>query len=62
MPVQPTGPCDQGCCPAFVQVSIQTRKGPLGFGAYHYDTNFAALILAGCDRMKHIGDLKSPGG
>ncbi len=31
MPVQPTDQCDQGSCPAFVQVSIQTRKGPLGF-------------------------------
>jgi hypothetical protein len=32
-----------------VQVSIQTRKGPLGFCAHHYDPNFAALVLAGCD-------------
>ena len=31
MSVQPTDQCDQGSCPAFVQVSIQTRKGPLGF-------------------------------
>ena len=23
--------------------------GPLGFCAHHYDTNFAALVLAGCD-------------
>ena len=49
MPVQPTGQCDQGSCPAFVQVSIQTRKRPLGFCAHHYDTNFAALVLADCD-------------
>ena len=49
MPVQPTGQCDQGSCPAFVQVSIQTRKGTLGFGAHHYQTNFAALVLADCD-------------
>ena len=62
MPVQPTGQCDQGSCPAFVQVSIQTRKGPLGFCAHHYDTNFAALVVRGCDRIKHIGDLKPPGG
>jgi hypothetical protein len=32
-----------------VQVSIQTRKGPPGSCAHHYDTNFAALVLAGCD-------------
>jgi hypothetical protein len=25
-------------CPAFVQVSIQTRKGPLGSCTHHYDT------------------------
>ena len=62
MPVQPTGQCDQGSCPAFVQVSIQTRKRPLGFCAHHYDTNFAALVLAGCDRTKHIGNLKPPVG
>jgi len=58
MRVQPAGQCDQGSCPAFVQVSIQTRKGPPGFCAHHYDTNFAALIMAGCDRTKHIGNLK----
>ncbi len=38
-----------------MQVSIQTRKGPLGFCAHHHDTNFAVPILAGCDRTKHIG-------
>ena len=47
-------------CPAFVQVSIQTRTGLPGSCAHHYDTNFAALVLAGCDRTKHIGDLKPP--
>jgi hypothetical protein len=62
MPVQPTDQCDQGSCPAFVQVSIQTPAGPLGFCTHHYDTNFAALVLAGCDRTKHIGNLKTPGG
>jgi hypothetical protein len=62
MPVQPTGQCDQGSCPAFVQVSIQTPAGPLGFCAHHYDTNFAALVVRGCDHARHIGDLKSPGG
>jgi hypothetical protein len=25
--------------------------------AHHYDTNFAAGVLAGCDRTKHIGNL-----
>jgi hypothetical protein len=60
MPVQPTGQCDQGSCPAFVQVSIQTRTGTLGLCAHHYDTNFAALVLAGCDRTKHIGNPKLP--
>ena len=60
MRVQPAGQCDQGSCPAFVQVSIQTRKGPPGFCAHHYDTNFAPLIMAGCDRTKHIGNLKPP--
>jgi len=49
MPVQPTGQCDQGSRPANVQVSIQTRTGPPGFYAHHYQTNFAALVLAGCD-------------
>jgi hypothetical protein len=43
-----------------VQVSIQTHKSPLGFCAYHYDTNFAALDPADCDRTKHIGNLKPP--
>ena len=62
MPVQPTDQCDQGGCPAFVQVSIQTSAGPLGFCAHHYDTNFAALVLAGCDRTKHIGEPETPGG
>ena len=62
MPVQPTGQCDQGSCPAFVQVSIQTGKGPPGFCAHRYDTNFAAVVLAACDRTKHIGDLKPPVG
>ena len=60
MPVQPTDQCDQGSCPAFVPDSIQTRKDPLGFCAHHYDTNFAALDLADCDRTKHIGNLKPP--
>ena len=59
-PVQPTGQCNQGSCPVNVQVSIQTRKGPLGLCAHHYDTNFAALVLAGCDRTKHIGNLTPP--
>ena len=62
MPVQPTGQCDQGSCPAFAQVSTQTRKGPLGFCVHHYDTNFAALVVRGCERIKRIGDLKPPGG
>jgi len=62
MPIQPTGQCDQGSCPAFGQVSIQTPAGPVGLRTHHYDTNFAALVLAGCDRTKHIGNLKPPGG
>jgi len=41
-----------------VQVSIQTLKSALGFCAHHYDTSFAALVLAGCDRTEHIGNLK----
>jgi hypothetical protein len=45
----------------FVQVSIQTRKRPLGFYAYHYGTNFAALVVRGCDQARHIGDLKPRG-
>ena len=49
-----------GQLPGFRPGSIQTRKGTLGFGAHHYDTNFAALALAGCDRTKHIGNLKPP--
>ena len=60
MPVQPTGQCDQGSCAAFAQVSIQTRAGPLGFCAHHYDTNFAALVVRGCDHARRIGDLKPP--
>jgi hypothetical protein len=60
MPVQPTDQCDQSSCPAFVQVSIQTRKRLLGFCAHHHDTNFAALVLAAATRIKHIGDLKPP--
>jgi len=62
MPVQPTGQCDQGSCPAFVQVSIRTPAGPLRFFAHHYDTNFAALVVRGCDHARHTGDLKFPGG
>jgi len=61
MPVQPTGQRYQGSCPANVQVGINIRTGPLGC-AHHHDTNFAALVRAGCDRTKHIGDLKCPGG
>ena len=60
MPVQPTDQCDQGNCPAFVQVSIQTPAGPVGLCAHHYDTNFAALVVRVCDHAKHIGDLKPP--
>jgi hypothetical protein len=62
MPAQPTGQCDQGSCPAFVPVSIQTRKGPLGFYTHHYDTNFAGLVVRGCDNARHTGDLKPPVG
>ena len=49
MPAQPTGQCDQGSCTAFVRLSIQTRKGPLGSCTHRYNTNFAALVLASCD-------------
>jgi hypothetical protein len=37
MPVQPADQFDQGSCPAFVQVSIQTPADPAGFCAHHYD-------------------------
>jgi hypothetical protein len=50
MRAQPTDQCDQGSCPAFVQVSIHTSQGPLGLCAHHYDTNFTALVVRGCDR------------
>ena len=60
MSVQPTDQCDQDSCPAFVQVSIQTRQRPLGFCAHHYDTSFAALVVRGRDHASHIGDLKAP--
>jgi hypothetical protein len=36
--VQLADPCDQGSCTAFVQVSIRTRKRPLGFRVHYYDT------------------------
>jgi hypothetical protein len=62
MPVQPTDQCDQSSCPAFVQVSIQTRKRPLGFCAHHHDTNFAALVLAGCDPHQAHRGPETPGG
>ena len=47
-----------GQLPGFRPDSIQTRKSALGFCAHHYDTSFAALVLAGCDRTEHIGNLK----
>jgi hypothetical protein len=62
MPVQPTGQCDQGSYPAFVQVSKQTPAGPRGFCAHHYDTNFAALVLAGCDPHQAHRGPETPGG
>jgi hypothetical protein len=49
MSVQPTGQCDQGSCPAFVQVSIQTRKRPPGFYAHRYDTDHQGLTTAGAE-------------
>jgi hypothetical protein len=60
MSIQFADQCDQGSCPAFVQVSIRTRTRPLGFCAHHYDTNCAALVVRGCDQARHIGDVKSP--
>jgi hypothetical protein len=60
MPVQPADQCDQGSCPAFRPGQHPDRKRPLGFCAHHYDTNFAALVVRGCDHARHIGDLKPP--
>ena len=57
MPVQPTGQCDQGKLHGFRPGRHPDRKGPLGSCTHRYDTNFAALVLAGCDRTKHIGNL-----
>lgn len=49
IPVQPTGQCDQGSCPAFVQVSIQTREGPAGLLRASLRHELRRALLAGCD-------------
>lgn len=45
MPVQPTDQCDQGSCPAFVQVSIQT---PAGRPAHAHTTTTPASPRSSC--------------
>jgi len=50
-----------GQLPGFSSRSAsRSAKRPLDFCAHHYDTNFAAFVVRGCDHARHIGDLKFP--
>ncbi len=57
--VRRTDECDQGECPAAVQVAVLLPHGQLGFCAHHWHV-LEPMVLLACGRYttRQVGDLK----
>jgi hypothetical protein len=58
--IEAAGPRKGSAAAGFRSTVIERQLDHVPAMSVHYDTNFAALVVRGCDHARHIGDLKSP--